>query len=60
MDFKAVVQSLSKPDAKMPEDKILQMNPLNCALPDVALTQVAKSSIEDYQTIMQTKTVNHE
>lgn len=60
MDFKAVVQSLSKTDAKMPEDKILQMNPLNCALPDVALTQVAKSSIEDYQTIMQTKTVNHE
>jgi hypothetical protein len=44
----------------MPEDKILQMNPLNSASPNVALTQVAKSSIEDYQSIMKPKSANHE
>jgi hypothetical protein len=58
-DFKAVVQQLSKPQTNVEEDKTLQMNPLNGTLPNTALTQVAKSSIEDYQTLMQTHHDDH-
>jgi transposase len=53
-DFKAVVAQMSKPEVKLEGDKTLQMNPLNGSAPDVALTQVAQSSIDDYQAIMQT------
>ncbi len=60
VDFKAVAINLSRPNAKMEGDKTLQMNPLNRTLPNVALTQVEKSSIDDYQTLMQSNTPNHE
>ena len=58
-DFKAVALHLAKPEVKMEEDKTLQMNPLNGSLPSVALTQVAKSSIDDYQTLMQKNNSDH-
>ena len=58
-DFKAVALRLAKPEVKMEEDKTLQMNPLSGYLPRAALTQVAKSSIEDYQTLVQKNNSDH-
>jgi len=42
-------------NAHMEPAKVLKMNPLNGSLPAAALVQPAKSSIADYQSIIQTK-----
>jgi len=52
-DFKAVALRMSKPEIETPDDKTLQMNPLNGTSPDIALTKVEQSSIEVYQKFMQ-------
>ena len=56
IDFKAVVDQYARPlNAHLEPAKVLKMNPLNGSLPAAALVQPAQSSIEDYQSIIQTK-----
>ena len=56
IDFKKVVEKYARTVNEILEPaKVLKMNPLNGPLPPVVLVPPAKSSIEDYQTIIQSK-----
>ena len=58
IDFKKVVEKFTRPVNELFEPaRVLKMNPLNGTLPSVALVQPARSSIEDYQSIIQSKLI---
>lgn len=56
IDFKTVAEKYARPvNEQLEPAKVLKMNPLNGVIPSEALVQPAKSSIEDYQSIIKPK-----